>query len=99
MWKTRVDGVPIANGAANGRFSDKTLSIVVPVHDPWDGFEKFFLDLPPQIQNVSDPDTDFNEQHFNKLKSYIHNYSIIKELCDETNCTTTNLKKDINEKN
>lgn len=73
----------------------------VPVND-WfmlDSFEKFFLDLPPQIQNVSDPNPDFNEQHFNKLKSYIHNYSIIKELCDETNCTTTNLKKGINEKN
>jgi hypothetical protein len=61
----------------------------LPVDDFFmlDSFERFFLDLPPNINNVINPQSNFHEQHLSKLKSYIHNYSIIKELCDETNCT------------
>jgi hypothetical protein len=61
----------------------------LPVDDFFmlDSFERFFVDLPPNINNVINPQSNFHEQYLSKLKSYIHNYSIIKELCDETNCT------------
>jgi len=52
-----------------------------------DAFERFFLELPPKVNAVKNPGEDFHKQHFSELKSYIHNYSIIKELCDETGCT------------
>jgi len=52
-----------------------------------DSFERFFLELPPKIEVVKNPEPDFYQQHLNKLKSYIRAYGIIEELCNETNCT------------
>jgi len=52
-----------------------------------DCFERFFLDLPPEVGQVVDPEPNFYDQHLNIFKSYVHNYSILKELCDETNCS------------
>jgi hypothetical protein len=49
--------------------------------------ERLFVDLPIETEAVLSPRVDFYIQHSNELKSYIRNYSIIKELCDETNCT------------
>lgn len=50
-----------------------------------DCFERFFLDLPPDPGKCTFPGSNFYDQHMTIFKSYIHNYSILKELCDETN--------------
>ena len=61
----------------------------VPVDDFFmlDTFERFFTELPPKFDYINNPASNVLEQTTEKLKLYIQNYGIIKELCDETNCT------------
>jgi hypothetical protein len=97
VWKTRVDGVLIANSAANGRFSDKTLSIVVPVHDPWDGFEKFFLDLFESIRIQSVKPTEiilggsYQPAYLEKILNLHTNLGQIHFFSNKSSSTSANL--------
>jgi hypothetical protein len=52
-----------------------------------DTLERFFLELPPNLNYLKNPGSNAIEQTMEKLKFYVQNYGIIEELCNETGYT------------